>query len=307
MQTQEWPLILFTILGQMAVGSFIVLGIAHYFANRKYGAEQADRLADRALLGIWPVLGLALLASLLHLGNPLNAPRAISNLATSWLSREILTSVLFFGLGVVFAFLQWRKLGSASLRNALAWLASLVGLVLVYAMSQVYSLAAQPAWNSLATPVSFFVTTFLLGSLAVGVGLVVNYAMVKRSDPDCAEMQCTLLRESVRWIAVAALVLLGVEVVTVAAQAIYLAGSGVPAAAQSAALTFNQFGALFVLRLALVFVGAGVFALALYRNALVAGREQALGSYVFAAFALVLAAEVMGRFLFYATHVRIGI
>jgi len=32
-----------------------------------------------------------------------------------------------------------------------------------------------------------------------------------------------------------------------------------------------------------------------------------LGNLAYAAFALVLVAEVLGRFLFYATHVRIGI
>lgn len=41
MQTQEWALITFTILTQMAVGAFLVLGVVHYFAVRKAGMEEA--------------------------------------------------------------------------------------------------------------------------------------------------------------------------------------------------------------------------------------------------------------------------
>ena len=45
----------------------------------------------------------------------------------------------------------------------------------------------------------------------------------------------------------------------------------------------------------------------LYRNASVAGREKLMGSAVYVAFAIVLVAEVVGRFLFYAAHVKIGL
>ena len=41
--------------------------------------------------------------------------------------------------------------------------------------------------------------------------------------------------------------------------------------------------------------------------ALTPGRENALGNMAYAAFLLVFISEVMGRFLFYAVHVRIGI
>jgi anaerobic dimethyl sulfoxide reductase subunit C (anchor subunit) len=307
MNVREWALITFSILAQMSVGAFVVLGIAHFFAARKAGEQEADRLSDRALLAIGPVLVLGLLASILHLGNPLNAPRAIMNFATSWLSREILFGVLFAGLGAAFALAQWRKIGTFALRNALAWGAALVGLALVYSMAQVYMLDTQPAWNTLATPVLFYVTTFLLGGLAVGAAMVANYAYVKSKEPACAETQCTLLRETVRWIAVFSLALLGIELIAIPLQMAFLTGSAAPQAAASVALTYNQFGVAFGLRLALAFVGAGLFALFLYRNTLSAGRERTLGYFVYGAFALVLAAEVMGRFLFYASHLKIGI
>ena len=56
MGIREWALIVFTILTQMAVGSFVVLGIVHYFAARRLGLAEADRVSDRALLTIGPVI-----------------------------------------------------------------------------------------------------------------------------------------------------------------------------------------------------------------------------------------------------------
>jgi DMSO reductase anchor subunit len=46
MNARDWALITFTILTQMSVGSFLVLGIVHYYANRKAGMKEADRLSD---------------------------------------------------------------------------------------------------------------------------------------------------------------------------------------------------------------------------------------------------------------------
>ena len=112
MDVREWALITFTILAQMSVGSFIVLGAIHYFVVQKSGTKQADELSDRALLAIGPVLALGMAASLLHLGNPLNAYKAVTNLGSSWLSREILFGVLFAVVGALFALMQWRKISS---------------------------------------------------------------------------------------------------------------------------------------------------------------------------------------------------
>lgn len=307
MNTKDWALIVFTILAQMSVGAFVVLGITHYFAQRKAGAQEADRMSDRALLAIWPVLVLGLLASILHLGSPLGAPRAIMNIGSSWLSREILFGVLFGVSGFVFAFLQWRKIGSFSLRNVVAWIAALIGLALIYSMSRAYMLPTQPAWNTLATPIMFFTTTFLLGSLAIGTAFVTNYAYIKRKEPACGDIQCELLRDTLRWIAIASVALLGIELVAIPLQTAFLASSSIPQAIDSVAMTYNQFGLLFGLRLVLVFIGAGMFAVFLYGNSLSAGHERTLSNVVVGAFALVLLAEVIGRFLFYATHIRIGI
>jgi anaerobic dimethyl sulfoxide reductase subunit C (anchor subunit) len=307
MSIREWALITFTVLTQMSVGAFLVLGVAHFFAARSAGMDEADRLSDRALLAIGPVLVLGLLASLFHLGNPLNAYRAVGNLSTSWLSREILSSVSFTLVGALFALMQWRKIGTFALRTAVAGLAALIGVVLVYSMSQVYQLPSQPAWDNWGTPLSFFSATLLLGALVIGAAFVANYAYLQRNDPSCAEAQCQLLRGALRWIALAAVLLLGVELIAAPLQVAYLAASQSPAAISSAQLMFGQYGLIFALRLVLVFIGAGVLGVFLYQNAMSPGREKIMGSVAYASLALVLVSEVLGRFVFYASHVRIGL
>jgi anaerobic dimethyl sulfoxide reductase subunit C (anchor subunit) len=306
MNVSEWSLILFTILGQMAVGAYLILGIIHFAVVRKAGEVEADRLSDRALYAILPVMVLAFLASFLHLGNMMNAPKAVLNLASSWLSREILFGVLFAIAAFLFAFMQWKKIGSFTVRSIVALIAGVIGIALVYSMAAVYMMETQPAWNTFATPLQFATTTLLLGALALGVAFVANYAYMKRKTPSCAEVQCELLRWVMRWIAIGAVVLLGVEFVFIP---IYLAllGSMGGEAAETASRMLNNFGLIFGLRFVLAFLGAGVFGLFIYQTATSAGKEKIMSYFVYGAFVLVLVAEILGRFLFYATHVQIGV
>jgi anaerobic dimethyl sulfoxide reductase subunit C len=306
MELREWALIVFTILAQMSVGAFWVLIIVHSYATRKAGVEEADRMSDRALLAIIPVLALGMLASLMHLGNPFSAYKAVSNLDSSWLSREILFGVLFAVSGALYAFLQWRKMGSVAVRNVIAWVTALLGFGLVYSMASVYMLYSQPSWNTLATQISFFVTALLLGALAMGAAFVWNFTQVQKTDPGCADVQCELMRTTLRWIAVASVVLLGIELVVLPVYLGYLA-TGNSATLASLRMMVSDFGLLFALRVILVFVGAGVFGMFLYQSASSAGQEKMLGSMTYSAFVLVLAAEVMGRYLFYITHHGVGL
>lgn len=306
MNTKEWALIIFTVLAQMSVGSFVVLGFIHFLTRRSAGTEAADRMSDRALLAIGPVLILAMIASLFHLGNPLNAPRAIANLANSWLSREILFGVLFAVTGGVFAIMQWRKISSFAVRNVIALVAAVIGLALVGSMAMVYMLRSQPAWNSLATPISFFVTTFLLGLFAVAAAFMANYGYVKNKDADCAEENCILVRRALCWITSTSLVLLGVTLLVIPLYIISL-GAGTGASLESIRLLSGEHIWLFGLRIGLVFVGAGVLGFFLYQNSATLGHEKLMRALAYSAFALVFVAEVVGRFLFYASHVRIGV
>lgn len=306
MSVREWALVTFTILAQMSVGAFVVLGIVHSYANRKAGMQEADRLSDRALVAIITTLGLGMLASLLHLGNPLRAPTAVTNLATSWLSREILSGVVFAVLGVIFAAMQWFKWGTYAVRNVIAWIAAAVGLVLVYCMSRVYMIPEQPAWNTIVTPLSFYIATLMLGVLALGAAFVANYAYLRSRNPEAVTAQLELLRTSLKGFAITSIVLVGLQLVMLPLYMGYLA-TGPAAAVQSVSMMIGPFGVMYFLRLALAFLGAGVFGVFLYIAAGQSGKERTMSSLAYGAFALVLVAEVLGRLVFYSTQRGIGL
>lgn len=306
MNTHDLSLVIFTIAAQMSVGAFLVLGGVHFFATRYAGIEEADKLSDLSLLAIGPVLVIGLIVSVLHLGNPLSAWRAVTNLATSWLSREILFGILFAGFGFLFAIMQWRKLGSPGLRNIVALIAALFGVGLVFSMAMVYyTLLAVPAWSHWATLATFFATTILLGSLAIGAAFVAGYAYQTSRKHEGNEKQRQILEITLRWMALLALVMLGVQFIVQPLYMGYLAVAG-PAAEKSASILVDEHGALFALRWLLLFLGAGVFGIFIYKVASDAKSFRTVSLLAYAAFALVLAGELIGRYLFYASFARIG-
>ena len=335
MNVHELPLVAFTILAQMSVGSFVILGLVQLSLVRKHGQASVDKLSIPALYAIGPAMVLGLAGSMLHLGDPFNALNAINHLGSSWLSREILFGSAFAGLGAAFALVQWRNWLTPLLRQVLAGVTALVGLALVYCMSMVYMLPTVPAWNHWATPVTFFTTTFLLGALAVGAALVIAYnyrqrataralvtadiaagadagagageapvrSVVTDDDADTAATS-SLLRSSLRWIATASIVMLGVEFVVLPIYALDLANGNVNAQA-SAAILMSGGGAYLIGRLVLVFAGAGLLGFFLYRFA-GKGAERHLVYLATSAFVLVIASETIGRLLFYSSFERIG-
>ncbi len=296
MNTREWALIIFTTLAQLSVGTMFVLLVVRTYLSGKHGAQKAAELTNVPFYAVAVAMALALVASLFHLGKLTHVIGAVPNLGTSWMSREVVCSVIFFVLVAVFAFLEWRKLASEGLRLTLAWLAVIVSVVLLLSMSMTYMLPAQPAWNTLATPINFYVTALLLGIVGAAAALV---AAAKTADLET-------LKPIMKWFALGAVVLFGVELIVLPFYMAFLSTQGF-AALRTLNLLVTQFGFLLFLRLLLVFIGAGVLGLYLYRNASASGGEKTLATLVYSAFVLVLVSELLGRVLFYATHYKIGV
>jgi anaerobic dimethyl sulfoxide reductase subunit C (anchor subunit) len=306
MNVREWALITFTILAQMSVGAFLILRVVNLYATKKANAAEADRFSDLTTLATIGVLGLGLLASLFHLGNPLSSPRAITNVASSWLSREIAFGCGFAVFGALYAIMQWFKVGSATLRNILAWVAALIGIGLITSMSVAYMLPTQPAWDNVATPVSFFTTSLLLGSLALGVAFYVNFNIIKGKNPGSVEIQSSLLRDVLSGLALLAMVMVGIEFVVIPLYLGSLAQQG-GVAVNTIQMLMGSLNTAFVLRLVFAFLGAGVIGAFLFNFAKQGKQISRLGMLACSAFVLVLTAEVLGRVLFYSTHFRIGL
>ncbi len=165
----ERPLVLFTVLAQMAVGAFITLGLYEFWA----GVGSAF-----PILAVMMAMGGALLLSLWHLGRPQRAYRALANWRTSWLSREILSAGAFFAGTALSGLLHWlypsrylELVGESfgpvflPLHSPVFFLTALAGLALLVSMVGIYRLRAAPVWDHWRTPVSFFATCLLLGPL----------------------------------------------------------------------------------------------------------------------------------------------
>jgi anaerobic dimethyl sulfoxide reductase subunit B (iron-sulfur subunit) len=156
---EELPLMVFTLLAQMAVGGFWAMTwmFTLLWALVQF-ASSSLRLLPSALVGA--SLSIGMLASFAHLGTKRNAWRLLSNWRKSSLSKEILFTILF-GLGwlsTTLGILIWHRS-----TFELTAITAVLGIGLIYNMSQVYRFRAAPIWNTSRTNVGFMVSTLLLG------------------------------------------------------------------------------------------------------------------------------------------------
>ncbi|TIC88785.1 dimethyl sulfoxide reductase [Nocardioides sp. GY 10113] len=172
MSLHDLPMVLFTVFTQMAVGTFLALGVV-FLAT--LGKPKPDRVIDPVLYAIGPALVFGLAVSTLHMHDITHTLNVIRHWNSSWLTREILFGVAFAGVGFLFALLAWFQIGSRTMRQVVAFVAALLGIGLVWAQSMVYySLRTVPAWRTWEVPFFFFATTVLLGALAVGAAIMVT-------------------------------------------------------------------------------------------------------------------------------------
>jgi DMSO reductase iron-sulfur subunit len=275
----HWPLIWLTLLTQLSVGAVAATVVLEGARARSPRLPVSPVLAGPATAAF--VAGtLALGASLLHLGRPTRALKAMRNIATSWLSREVALFSLFSAFSFVYAAAWLRSAAPPLWIGAGAVAAGGAGL---FASARLYLVPARPVWNSLRTPVSFFSTAAALGPLLVLLCIDRN-----RLRP--------------AWI----VVLVGVAAAGAMAQlavAAHLAralrrGSG-PQHQGGAQLLFGPFATLFQLR---VLAAAGGLALLAWAVAAPVGGAAAGGRLAGAFVALALG-ELAGRYLFYVTVV----
>ena len=175
------PLVFMLVLTQMSVGAFAIEQLMALFTGWfRDGADvvRLSHLVGALLLGL---TGLA--ASLLHLGRPLYAYRAILGLRTSWLSREILAFGAFAALAAIYTAVAWLDLRGMALpsllQNGLGGAAAVVGIVAVFCSVMVYADTQRAFWNSTYTFVKFFLTAALLGLPTV---LLISLGAAAASD-----------------------------------------------------------------------------------------------------------------------------
>lgn len=289
MFAEEWPLMMFTLISQLAIGSFIILVLVRAHYNRK-DAKLGKELTDFGFKFVGPLTALALIFSLFHLGTPMGAYRSIFNLDSSWLSREILTAGGFF----VLWFVTYKAYQKENSGIALGAITSIVGLAAIFSMASIYATSIRPAWSNVNTYVAFYGATFALGSL--GAVSLIGYGAKGKTFSD----ETVSLLKKVCLIGIIAVVL----------PLVYLPvfisglGNGGVAAQASAQLLGGSYVLPLIFRGAMSLIGAGLL---YYGLGKVAQTKSLPANLVYLAFALVIVGEFIGRYVFYASAVSIMI
>jgi DMSO reductase anchor subunit len=147
-----WPAVVNFVLGGTGAGMFIVGGLIGFF--------------DKNLLNVVPykdfglysacLAGVGLAAPGIEAGRPLRAIYLLSNLRTSWMSRETLLGILFVG----FALADWHF--RASLLGGLAAVAA-VGFLISQGFV-IFGARGVKSWNVGVIPLLFLTSGLVLGS-----------------------------------------------------------------------------------------------------------------------------------------------
>lgn len=154
MNTLELPLILFTLLTQMAVG------LAVFAALRQWATVEGFTVKTRnEWIAILVLIGLGVLAAFFHLGRPFGAIRMLVNIGSAWLSREILSFGIFGLLAAISLYMVYTK----SPNGWMIKLTALVGLLAVFSTGMAYAGKALDAVNNILPLVLFMLTVFTLG------------------------------------------------------------------------------------------------------------------------------------------------
>lgn len=283
---REGSLVAFTVLTQAAVGVAVVLTAVRLWAERSGAGEALGSATFPLLLGALVAALFGLAASFLHLGRARNAWRALGNLRSSWLSREILFASAFAFALSASVLLRLRP-GSPGFGVGFAdGFGVVIGVGLLQAMATAYRLRTVPAWNGAATPVAFFGTALALGCLGVAAGL----AFAGPPGPSLAQ--------AVRFLVLVAVAVLVTEAAALLLWLRRLAASG-GAGRESFVRAGRERRSLLAARLVLAFLAVAASTTAL----LVPGSAVAL----VAALLLAVLAEATGRALFYEARVRAGL
>ncbi len=232
------------------------------------------------------VLGLVgMLSSMLHLGQPMGAIKAMNQFGSSWLSREIWFTSIFVVLAIAIVVLMQVRPNEKGAVKIMASIAAVVGLIDVFFMAAVYQRSSVAIWQSGVTFVEFYATTFSLGAI---VFLALNMK-------GTAELR--------KLLAFAVMAAIAIQTVAVVPYLVALGTSG-SAAIQGSLTILGDMYAANLIKWACIMVGA-VLCLWMVRKEM---TSSSMG-FIYGSTALLVVGQIVGRYLFYASMVlpRIGL
>ena len=283
----DWSLVFFTVFAQAAFGiifALLVLSAVKQPAARIVYGKVRTSAAGVALL----LMVAALFFSFFHLGSPMRAVYALSNLRTSWLSREILMVSVFTFLLLIWWLLMRKGPAGEAVNRAMLWLSVFGGLIMVYTMARLYMIPSIPAWNTGRTLVVFYAS-----GLLTGIPLLM-WIMATIQSGDTGVAASYRFPGAFGWLMAVAFV------------ARIVSGSGpVPDPGQVAFPPRDIPLMMNILQYLLLTAGTGLI---FFHLAVPSARDgRAIRKYLLLALALILFAEITGRYIFYAGFYRLGI
>jgi anaerobic dimethyl sulfoxide reductase subunit C (anchor subunit) len=306
MNVREWALPVYTILMQLAIGALLVLWIIRWLASPKFSPGDMDRIIRNPILVIFFTVIAAMIGSQFHLSKPYHSFFAVLNFRTSWLSREVVFTVLFFlALGSVWLVSRYKQNHRKPI-TALGWTAILLGSIVVYFMARIYLIPTQVAWNSSTVIISFYTTTLLLGTMAIACLLVLDLKFAEIQKAEDIEVRAQVIQYSMTWLSLVIFLMVAINFVVIFYQ-VYQLSQGGAVAQTSLQLLLELYIPLFIMRLTVLGIAPFWFGFAVYRMRKAGLPPQDLMTPVYMSCLLILVGEIIGRFLFYATHIRLGI
>ncbi|MFV4850794.1 dimethyl sulfoxide reductase anchor subunit family protein [Citrobacter freundii] len=273
----EWPLVLFTVLGQCVAGALIVSGYGWLTAKD----ERVKQRIVRSMFFLWLVMGIAFLASVMHLGSPLRAFNSLNRIGASALSNEIASGSLFFAVGGLWWLVAFLGKMPATLGKIWLLLSMLLGLVFVYAMTKVYQIDTVPTWYNGYTTLAFFMTMLLSGPLFAAL-------LLRAAGVSCSPARFAGISVLALLVTVAVVVLQGLSL------------GEIHSSVQNAGALVPDYASLQVWRILLLVAGLGCWICPLVRR-----KEPSVGGLALGLVS-VLAGEIIGRGLFYGLHMTVG-
>ncbi|WP_067582308.1 dimethyl sulfoxide reductase anchor subunit family protein [Endozoicomonas ascidiicola] len=274
----ELPLVFFTVLAQGTVGLFLVLACL-LMVNSDNSRQQ---LLNKMLMVVLVLLGISGAAAMTHLGQPLRAINVVFGLEhLSALSVEIMTTSLFGG--AVFTYVAMTHFNVLPKLQKLVLVGAMgLGVLLLLAIANVYTLATVPAWNSGWTVFQFVMTAFVVGIPAAALMLRTQSVLLGAYQKNADRALATL-----------GFLVMGVVLVGYPLYLFWLGQVDLPANPLG---LFEYHSSLMLARLALLFVGMGLWVISATR-----GSNAVVGLTAFSII-MVLIAELCGRIFFYDLH-----
>ncbi len=286
--TQEGALIAFTLLSQLVAGSTILYSILYFTRRDEVVRFPSGFHVKTPELLLLLLLLVAISISFLHLGNARQAGRALNNLGSSWISWEIL-SLAVFSLSLFFLFLgRWLMPVRSRMLSVLYLFAPGSGAALIIVMIRLYMIPAVPSWNSWYTP-----SSFMLASLILGMCTLLAYMVTGKMNGYSFRLFLQIF-----------FLLLLLEALISAGNQYML--DHLPITHYNSFILENIHWSFTIIRITLI-TSVLVLLVFIRRNRTIHASTSLKRILMISAILMVLVEQIAGRWLFFASYVKVGI